>query len=134
MRTPGHGTSRRLTACDTGTMAILLRLLAFAAVWGASRLRRATAPLIAREVDSLSWPKKVRLVWALSRDKRVPVATRLLVLAPALYMASPIDLLPDFIPVLGRLDDAAVFSLSMDLLARATPSHVLAEHLARLNA
>jgi uncharacterized membrane protein YkvA (DUF1232 family) len=115
-------------------MAVFLRLLAFAAVWGASRLRRATAPLIAREIDGLSWPKKVRLVWALSRDKRVPIWTRLIVVAPAIYLASPIDLLPDFIPVVGRLDDAAVFSLSIDLLTRTAPAPVLAEHLARLKA
>jgi uncharacterized membrane protein YkvA (DUF1232 family) len=103
-----------------------------AAVLGANKVRSATASPLTREIEGLSWTKKVRLVWALSRDKRVPEWTRLIVLAPALYLVSPIDIMPDFIPVLGRIDDAAIFGLAIDLLVRFAPRSVVEEQLARL--
>ena len=112
--------------------ALLVRFLAFAAVWGVSRARRATAPAIVRDMERLGWARKARLFWALSRDKRVPLPVRGVVLLPALYLVSPIDIFPDFIPLIGRLDDAAVFSLSMDLLARFAPEEVVADHVDRL--
>lgn len=114
-------------------MALIIRFLAFAGVWSLSRMRRSTSPAVVAEIERLSWANKARLVWALSRDARVPLWPRLIVLAPALYLVSPIDILPDFIPILGRLDDAAIFGLSMDLLARFAPADVIHEHLDRLD-
>lgn len=111
---------------------LLLRFAALGTVWGLSKLRRASAPAVVHEVERLSWTTKARLVWALSRDERVPLWTRVIILIPAFYLASPIDLLPDFIPLAGRLDDAAIFNLSMDLLARSTPQAVVYEHVERL--
>jgi uncharacterized membrane protein YkvA (DUF1232 family) len=97
-------------------------------MWLLRRQSNRTRPLAAQEVDSLSWPSKARLVWRLVQDSRVPVWARGLAVVPALYLLSPIDLLPDFIPFLGRLDDALVFSLISDLLLRFVPAHVLHEH------
>ena len=50
-----------------------------------------------------------------------------------LYLATPIDLIPDVIPVLGHLDDLLVLALVAGLLLRYTPRAVIEEHLERLN-
>jgi uncharacterized membrane protein YkvA (DUF1232 family) len=113
-------------------LAILIRFAALAAVWSVSRWRRARAPAIARDIERLGWAHKGRLVWALSRDSRVPVWVRGIVVLPALYMISPIDIVPDFLPVLGRMDDAAIFGIAMDLIARYAPPEVVEEHVERL--
>ncbi len=117
---------------DWPAMPILVRVGAMVLIWAASRIHMAAAPAVVQRIEHLSWTRKARLVWALSRDTRVPLWTRGIVLLPAAYMASPIDLLPDFIPWVGRMDDALVFSLSMDLLTRVAPREVVAEHVERL--
>jgi uncharacterized membrane protein YkvA (DUF1232 family) len=113
-------------------MAVLIRVAAFLGFFAASRFTHKRAPLIVYEIDRLNWERKARLIWGLSRDRRVPAWTRLIVLVPALYLMSPIDLLPDFIPFLGRLDDIAVFQLSMDILTWFAPKGVVAQHLERI--
>ena len=125
--------SETAASCQSEAMpALLVRFLLLALVLGANRVRSANASPLTREIEGLPWTKKVRLVWALSRDKRVPELTRMIVLAPALYLISPIDIMPDFIPVLGRIDDAAIFGLAMELLVRFAPQTVVEEQLARL--
>lgn len=57
-------------------------------------------------------------VWLAVRDPRTPLAARLLGLAVAAYALSPIDLIPDFIPVLGLLDDALIVPLGVWLFRR----------------
>ncbi|CAN5129883.1 hypothetical protein BH18CHL2_BH18CHL2_03110 [soil metagenome] len=77
-------------------------------------------------------PTYARLVWGLARDARVP-ATQKLVLAGVIgYLLMPLDLIPDFIPVLGQLDDVAVLLLGLDLFIRVAPKEVVDEHLARI--
>jgi uncharacterized membrane protein YkvA (DUF1232 family) len=110
-------------------MALLLRFAAFIGLWLFTRRRKAGASELVRRMDRLPWSQKARLVWLLVQDERVPILVRGIVLIPALYIISPIDLLPDLIPFLGRLDDAAVFALAVDLLSRLAPVYVLEEHL-----
>lgn len=50
-------------------------------------------------------PDVLRLLWDLSRDPRVPRLSKVAALAVAGYLISPIDVLPDFLPGLGQLDD-----------------------------
>jgi uncharacterized membrane protein YkvA (DUF1232 family) len=54
----------------------------------------------------------------LARDPRVPLPRRLMLLVLAGYLASPIDLIPDFIPVIGHLDDAAIVALVIRSVVR----------------
>jgi uncharacterized membrane protein YkvA (DUF1232 family) len=78
-------------------------------------------------------PLYVRLVWALLRDTRVPVARKGLLVLLAGYLVNPFDIIPDFIPILGQLDDIAVTLLVLDLFIRSAPKEVVDEHLARIS-
>jgi len=88
--------------------------------WGA-RLRQ-WARLIKRDVATL---------WIAARDSRTPLAAKLVAAAIAAYALSPIDLIPDFIPVLGYLDDLIVVPLGIMLAVRIIPSDLLAEFRTR---
>lgn len=70
-----------------------------------------------------------RLVWRLVNDARVPRWIKLgIPLVVAIYFISPIDLIPDFIPVVGQLDDIGVILLGMSLIIRFSPAFVVNEH------
>lgn len=64
-------------------------------------------------------------VYYVARDPRTPGHVRLLALLVAAYALSPIDLIPDFIPVLGYLDDLLLIPLGLALVVRLTPGEVL---------
>ena len=77
------------------------------------------------------WAKGLRqqtlVVYYAARDPRTPWFARVLAFAVAAYALSPIDLIPDFIPVLGYLDDLIIIPLGLMLVVRLTPSEVLAD-------
>jgi len=66
-------------------------------------------------------------VWIAAQDPRMPWLEQLLVLVVAAYAFSPIDLIPDAIPVLGLLDDLVLVPLGLWLALRLTPAEVLAD-------
>jgi uncharacterized membrane protein YkvA (DUF1232 family) len=72
--------------------------------------------------------RDIHAVYLASRDPRVPWYAKALALLIAAYAASPIDLIPDFIPVLGHLDDVILVPLGIWLLLRLIPSDLLDEH------
>ncbi len=61
-----------------------------------------------------------------ARDERTPWHARLLVAAIVAYALSPIDLIPDFVPVLGYLDDLVLVPLGIALALRMIPSDAMA--------
>lgn len=61
------------------------------------------------------------------RDPRVPTRARVLALCVVAYALSPIDLIPDFIPVLGLLDDLILLPVGIALVLKSVPPHVLEE-------
>ena len=63
-----------------------------------------------------------------SRDPRVPWYAKAVAVAVAAYAAWPIDLIPDFIPVLGYLDDLIVVPLAIALVIKLIPPEIMAEH------
>lgn len=73
-----------------------------------------------------------RLAWRLLRDSRTPVLPKLILGAAVLYAISPIDLVPDFIPGLGQLDDIAVVTLGLELFLKNVPPWLKAEHEAAM--
>lgn len=62
-----------------------------------------------------------------ARDPRVPWPVKALAAATVAYALSPIDLIPDFIPVLGYLDDLVIVPLGIALAIRLIPAEVLAD-------
>ena len=74
--------------------------------------------------------RDVHAVYLASRDPRVPWYVKALGVCIAAYALSPIDLIPDFIPVLGYLDDAILLPLGILLVVRMIPPEVMAEHRA----
>jgi uncharacterized membrane protein YkvA (DUF1232 family) len=64
------------------------------------------------------------------RDPRVPWYAKAVAVAVAAYALSPIDLIPDFIPVLGQLDELVVLPLGILLAVKLIPPEIMAEHRA----
>ncbi len=81
-----------------------------------------------------TWARALRrdahAIFLASRDPRVPWAVKLLALAVAGYALSPIDLIPDFIPVLGYLDDLIIVPLGIRLVIALIPEDVMDEYRA----
>ena len=65
--------------------------------------------------------------WLAARDPRVPWFARILAVAVAAYALSPIDLIPDFIPVLGWLDDLVIVPLGLLAVRRLIPAPLWTE-------
>lgn len=70
-------------------------------------------------------------VWLAIRDPRTPLAARLVGVLVAAYALSPIDLIPDFVPILGLVDDAVLIPLGVWLFERLIPAEQFAEHRAQ---
>lgn len=78
--------------------------------------------------------RDVIIVWLAARDPRVPWLAKLLAFAVAGYAVSPIDLIPDFIPVLGLLDDLILVPLGVWLVLRMIPPDIVADLRVRAQA
>jgi uncharacterized membrane protein YkvA (DUF1232 family) len=74
--------------------------------------------------------RDVHAIYLASRDPRVPWYAKALAICVAAYALSPIDLIPDFIPILGYLDDAILLPLGVLLVVWMIPPDVMAEHRA----
>ena len=70
----------------------------------------------------------LRGVWGLMHDERVPLWLRLLPIPVLVYLASPIDLMPDVIPVLGQLDDILIVGAALWVILRFVPFAVVRSH------
>ena len=66
--------------------------------------------------------------WFAARDSRVPWLARLLAIAVAAYALSPIDLIPDFIPVIGYADDAVIVAMALRSVTRRAGPEALDRH------
>jgi len=73
-------------------------------------------------------------VYLASGDPRVPWYAKALAIAVAAYALSPIDLIPDFIPVIGYLDELFILPLGIWFVVRLIPDEVMVEYRARANA
>jgi len=72
--------------------------------------------------------RDIHALYLCSRDPRVPWHAKALAIFVAAYALSPIDLIPDFVPVLGYLDDVILVPVGIWLVVRLIPAHVMAEH------
>lgn len=73
-------------------------------------------------------PDIAKLLWRVVRDDRVPRLVRGGLVGLAAYLALPIDIVPDWIPVLGQLDDVVVLTVGVRTLLRRVPEPILKEH------
>ena len=83
------------------------------------------------------WRRRARAIrrdtyalYLASRDPRVPWLAKIVAAAVLAYALSPVDLIPDFIPVLGLLDDLVIVPLGLALVVRLVPPELMAEHRA----
>jgi uncharacterized membrane protein YkvA (DUF1232 family) len=78
-----------------------------------------------------AWARSIKrdvvAIWLAARDPRVPWHVKAIAAAVAAYALSPIDLIPDFIPVLGYLDDLVIVPLGILLVVRLIPGELMAE-------
>ena len=75
--------------------------------------------------------RDVLALWIAARDPRVPWIAKALATAVAAYALSPIDLIPDFVPVLGYLDDLVIVPLGILLVVSLIPPGLMAEFRAQ---
>ncbi len=69
-------------------------------------------------------------MWLAARDPRTPWHARAFGLLVAAYALSPIDLIPDFVPLLGLLDDAVILPAGLWLFVKMLPAGLFEEHRA----
>ena len=73
-------------------------------------------------------PRLVKLLWRLSRDPRVPARSKATLVILGAYLASPIDLIPDFLPGIGQLDDLVIVAFALDQMLNRVPEEVVRSH------
>ena len=73
-----------------------------------------------------SLKREIPAVFLALKDERTPVFTKILAAVTVAYALSPVDLIPDFVPVLGYLDDVLVLPALIALTVRRIPPEVLA--------
>ena len=73
-------------------------------------------------------PRLVRLVYRLMKDPRVPARTKATLFVVAGYIVSPIDVIPDMIPGVGRFDDLIIAAFALDQILNRVPERVVVEH------
>ena len=107
--------------------AVLLAVALMVGTWALLGLlaRRLPAGLL-RDLASFV-PDCVTTVRRLRRDPRVPRRARVAVALAGLWVLSPVDLIPEFLPVIGPLDDVIVVALAFRFAARQVPREVLME-------
>jgi uncharacterized membrane protein YkvA (DUF1232 family) len=81
-----------------------------------------------------AWAKRLKrdvvALYFAARDPRVPWYAKAVAAAVAAYALSPIDPIPDFIPIIGHLDELVVLPLGIALAVNLIPSEIMAEHRA----
>ena len=73
-------------------------------------------------------PRLARLVWRLSRDPRVPARTKATMFILAGYLVSPVDVIPDFLPGIGHVDDLVILAFALDQILNRVPDEVVLDH------
>ncbi|MEV0005300.1 DUF1232 domain-containing protein [Micromonospora sp. NPDC050980] len=87
-------------------------------------LARRLPPGILRDLATFL-PDCLTTVRRLRRDPRVPRRARIAIVVAGVWLASPIDLIPEFLPVIGPLDDIVVVALALRYAGRQVPRQVL---------
>lgn len=112
-------------AISVGTGLVLLWLVLVLLLWIEARRHPGTVSW--RDILRLA-PDVIRLVSRLVRDRTVPIGVRVWLGLLLVYLVSPIDLIPDFIPVLGYADDALVVAIALRFATRRAGTDAVERH------
>src|SRR6266480_180620 len=74
--------------------------------------------------------RDVLAIYCAAHDPRVPWYAKALAICVAGYALSPIDLIPDFVPILGYMDDVVIVPLGLLIVIKLIPAEIMAEHRA----
>lgn len=79
-----------------------------------------------------TWARNLKLdilaLWVAARDKRTPLPAKILAATVAAYALSPIDLIPDFIPIIGYLDDLILVPIGIAIVLKMIPAALMADY------
>ena len=89
---------------------------------------------IAHHANKARLATRLLALWKLVRHRDTPRAPKLIALFVLAYALSPIDLIPDFIPVIGLLDDMILVPMGIALAVRLTPPHLWQARMAEAEA
>ena len=89
-------------------------------------LARRLPPGVLKDLAAIL-PACASALWKLRRDPRVPGRAKAALLLASIWVISPIDLIPEFLPVIGPLDDVVVVALALRYAARRVPREALEE-------
>ena len=73
-------------------------------------------------------PNLGKLIWRLARDPRVPARSKASLVMLGGYLFSPVELIPDFFPGIGQLDDVIVAAFVLDQMLNRVPAEIVREH------
>jgi uncharacterized membrane protein YkvA (DUF1232 family) len=73
-------------------------------------------------------PRLAVLVFQLMRDRRVPARPKAILVLLVAYLASPVDLIPDFLPGIGHVDDLVLAAFALDQILNRIPDQYVREH------
>jgi len=77
--------------------------------------------------------KTGRLALRLARDSRVPMTAKLVLGGTLLYLVSPIDVVPDWLPIAGQADDIAILLAGLNMFIKACPRRLVDEHSGKID-
>ena len=100
-------------------------------VWRFIKMTRRVGGLKAAGQFAQSAPKQFALFRLLLTDPRVPVTAKAVLVGALLFAVSPLNI-PQYIPILGALDDIGIVLFAGNFFLKQVPAHVLAEHRARV--
>jgi len=104
---------------------VLISVSALFASWAVLVfLARRLPPGLMKDLAGI-FPACTTTMWRLRRDEHVPRRAKAALLLAALWVISPIDLIPEFLPVIGPLDDIVVVAIALRYAARRAPRDVL---------
>jgi len=84
-----------------------------------------------QKIKPWMFKKEIIILYYGLKDKRTGISTKLPILLSVIYLLSPIDLVPDFIPLFGYLDDLIVVPMLLNLSIKMLPKEVFDESVAR---
>jgi uncharacterized membrane protein YkvA (DUF1232 family) len=124
---PGHAESSTGKSVNPLLTALLVGVTVISLTWVVMIVLAARLPPGAARDLATVLPACVTTVRKLRRDPRVPRRAKLAVAFAGVWLVSPIDLIPEFLPVIGPLDDVIVVALALRYAARQVPREAIVE-------